>query len=103
MENLPERDPELWSIAKKRIGFKWSLMSYIVVNSMLILIWYYTTTEVGSYYYFWPIWPMLGWGVGLTFQYMHAYHGNTLFNVEKEYEKINGYIKSIKIWIMKLP
>src|SRR5215217_5729190 len=34
--------------------------SFVVVNLMLIAIW--AVTGAG---YFWPIWPLLGWGLGL--------------------------------------
>ena len=34
---------------------------YLAVNLMLIVIW--AATGAG---YFWPIWPLLGWGVGLA-------------------------------------
>jgi hypothetical protein len=34
---------------------------YVVINTMLIVIW--AITGAG---YFWPIWPILGWGAGLA-------------------------------------
>ncbi len=34
--------------------------AYIAVNLMLVAIW--ALTGAG---YFWPIWPILGWGIGL--------------------------------------
>ncbi len=37
------------------------LRAYIAVNAMLIAIW--ALTGAG---YFWPIWPILGWGIGLV-------------------------------------
>ena len=36
------------------------LVPFIAVNLMLIVIW--AATGAG---YFWPIWPLLGWGLGL--------------------------------------
>jgi class 3 adenylate cyclase len=41
-------------------GFRIHLTVYIVVNVMLIGIW---AASGGGY--FWPIWPMLGWGIGV--------------------------------------
>ena len=35
--------------------------AYLAVNLLLIVIW--AATGAG---YFWPIWPLLGWGVGLA-------------------------------------
>ena len=81
------RDAELWQIAKRRAAFKISAFSYVSVNCMLIIIWYFTS-GYGSY--FWPVWSLLGWGVGLATQYFHAYHGNNLFSVQKEYEKLKN-------------
>lgn len=80
-----KRDQLLWDMAKKRAGFKWSLFSYLIVNSFLVVLWYIST---GAGSYFWPVWPMLGWGLGLAFQYFHAYHGNAVFSAEDEYEKL---------------
>ena len=78
-----EKDKALWQIAKKRAAFKWSVICYLLVNTFLIGVWYFTDTN-----YFWPIWPMLGWGLGLFMQGMHAYTGNDIFSIEKEYEKL---------------
>ena len=85
--NIPPemKDQILWKMAKKRAGFKWSFLMYVLVNLMLIGIWYFTSGEEN---YFWPIWPMLGWGLGVAIQYFEAYHGNQFFSVQNEYEKL---------------
>jgi hypothetical protein len=31
---------------------------------------------------------MMGWGVGIAFQYFQAYHGNKFSNTREEYEKL---------------
>lgn len=85
MNSEQQKDDQLWQIAKARVGFKWSLLSYLVVNTMLILIWFLSS---GIDSYFWPVWPLLGWGVGLAFQYFNAYHGNNFINAANEYEKL---------------
>jgi hypothetical protein len=36
--------------------------SYVLVNLLLVAIW--AVTMPGGY--FWPVWPLLGWGVGLV-------------------------------------
>jgi hypothetical protein len=58
--------------AVKRIeakrAFRFHLALYLVVNLLLIVIW--ASTARG---YFWPIWPMLGWGIGI------AFHGWVVF------------------------
>lgn len=51
-------------VAIRRIRAKrafWVHLSvYIVVNAFLMVIW-----AVSSADYFWPVWPMLGWGIGV--------------------------------------
>jgi hypothetical protein len=43
-------------------GIRAHATSYLLVMVMLVAIWLLTTP--GGY--FWPIWPMLGWGIGLA-------------------------------------
>ena len=85
MQNEQMKDEELWKIAKQRVAFKWSLASYIIVNAFLIGVWFFTLGIDG---YFWPIWPILGWGLGIGFQYFNAYHGNKFISAEEEYERL---------------
>ena len=47
--------------ADMRLAFRSHLMAYVIVNAGLSAI--YVATSFG--HYFWPIWPMLGWGIGL--------------------------------------
>jgi hypothetical protein len=47
---------------KAKRDFKADLFSYIVINALLIVIW--AATGAG---YFWPIWVIIGWGIGLIF------------------------------------
>lgn len=85
--NNEQRDEQLWQIAKARAGFKWGLFSYLIINAFLTVIWFFTS-GIGSY--FWPIWAMLGWGVGLAFQYFQAYHGTKFLSAAEEYEKLKA-------------
>ncbi|TDO26743.1 2TM domain-containing protein [Sediminibacterium goheungense] len=88
--NNEQRDEQLWQIAKARASFKWGLLSYFVVNAFLVLIWFFSPSENGRHHYFWPIWPILGWGVGLAFHYFSAYHGNKFLTAADEYEKLKN-------------
>lgn len=88
MTNEQQKDDALWQVAKKRAAFKKQLVSYFLVNSLLIGIWMLSSYKTDDINYFWPIWPILGWGVGLGFSYADAYHTNNLFSTEKEYEKL---------------
>ena len=87
MEN---RDEHLWRIAKKRAGFKKHLASYLIVNGFLWAMWFFTQHlhGVGDDLVPWPIWPSLGWGIGLAFSYFGAYHGDKESDTMREYQKL---------------
>jgi len=36
----------------------------------------------------WPVWPMIGWGIGLLFHFLGAYVYPKSNAVEREYEKL---------------
>ncbi|OLT45104.1 hypothetical protein BJF86_10510 [Serinicoccus sp. CNJ-927] len=57
-----------------RKEFTLHLAVYWIVMTLLVLIWLVTS---GWGEYFWPIWPMMGWGVGV------AIHGASLA-IDKE-------------------
>jgi hypothetical protein len=78
-------DQKLWRLAQKRAAFKKSLASYFVVNSFLCAIWFVTS---GPRNYFWPVWPILGWGFGIALQYFGAYAGAS--SAEEEFKKLKG-------------
>lgn len=79
------QDEALWKVAKKRSAFKLSVIIYLVINAFLVGLWYVTT---GRTYYFWPIWPMIGWGLAIVFQFVDAYMANGLFSEDKEFERL---------------
>jgi 2TM domain len=78
-----EKDAELWQLAKARADFKTHLASYLIVNGMLWLLWLFTS---GTHSHPWPIWPTMGWGIGLLFNYLAVYKFTN--SIEKEYEKL---------------
>lgn len=89
-------DPILWKQAKARVGFKTHLRAYLIVNAGLWLIWALTTVSFkmlhqsnGGWFFPWPLFSMLGWGIGLASHYYAVYHGkNERSMIEKEYEKL---------------
>jgi len=84
-----EKDQQLWRIAKKRADFRKGVFSYLIVSGFLWCIWWFTTGRyTGLEGYPWPVWPMLGWGLGLAFQYFNAYTGTREELIQKEYEKL---------------
>ena len=43
---------------------------YLAVNALLVLIW-----AMSSATYFWPIWPILGWGIAIVVHAVRVYRG----------------------------
>jgi len=84
------RNEFLWRKAKKRAGFKRHLQTYTLVNAGLWLLYILTSMQSGKHAFFpWPIWPMLGWGIGLISHYLSAYSNQNDNKItEREYEKL---------------
>ena len=65
----PDHEEELRAQAIKRLEARsdfWSHdAAYVLVNGLLAAIWF----AVGADGVFWPIFPLLGWGIGL---FVHA-------------------------------
>jgi hypothetical protein len=65
MEVAPGNEQELREQAvarlKKKRDFRGHLFIYVTVNAMLVVIW-----AITSHGFFWPIFPILGWGVGVA-------------------------------------
>ena len=89
-DELSLKDRELWRIAKKRVGFRKHLSTYIVINAMFWFIWYFSDENDHGHDFPWPVWPMLGWGIGLVFSYLDAYVFNKHDSIEKEYQKLKN-------------
>lgn len=90
----PQRDPHLWKQAKARVGFRMHLRSYLIINAGLWLIWALTTLfstgSLTNQIFPWPLFPMLGWGIGLAMHYVSVYNwfGNERSMTEQEYQKL---------------
>lgn len=65
-------DDDLRTQARKRLekrrDFAAHVAAYVVVNAMLVGIW--AVTGAG---YFWPIWVILGWGIGVVLNAWDVY------------------------------
>jgi len=53
---------------KAKRDFKNHLAIYLIVNGLLVIIW-----AVGGGGYFWPAWPIAGWGIGVAFNAWNVY------------------------------
>jgi hypothetical protein len=54
------RDQAIERLKKKR-DFKTHVLMYVTVNAFLVVIW-----AVSDSGFFWPIFPILGWGIGVV-------------------------------------
>jgi hypothetical protein len=81
---MEPRNERLWKLAKQRAQFKKGLITYLIVNTGLIGIWYFTPSNRN---FFWPIFPLFFWGIGLGINYYQAYISNG-DAVEDEYQKL---------------
>jgi hypothetical protein len=84
-------EEELRSVAVKSIkrkrSFKQSLFVYVVVNLLLIGIWALGGTDN----FFWPVFVIGGWGIGIAFQAYDAYgrrHGVTEDEIASEMQRM---------------
>lgn len=62
-----KREAAIERLDAKR-DFRVHLLAYVLVNAMLVVIWAMTGAD-----FFWPVFPILGWGIGL------ALHGYTVY------------------------
>jgi hypothetical protein len=83
-----ERDEKLWRLAKRRASFKRHFATYLIMNAFFWAVWFFSTRGRSHYGLPWPVWPMLGWGIGLAFHYIGAYVSPETNSVEREYEKL---------------
>lgn len=67
VERISRQDPARHAARQTaaRRGVRIHLSAYLAVSVLMIGIWLVTALSVGQWY-FWPVWPMLGWGVGIV-------------------------------------
>ena len=53
---------------KKKSDFKGHVMVYVAVNVFLVVIWVVTGSG-----FFWPVFPIVGWGIGVFFNWWDVY------------------------------
>ena len=83
-------DPQLWQLAQRRASFKSHLTIYAVMSVFFWLIWYFTGGRTYNNGAPWPIWPMLGWGIGVVFHYIGAYVAPKSNATQREYDKLKA-------------
>jgi hypothetical protein len=91
----PRTPEERRELAIKRVkdkhDFKIHLTIYIIVNTMLVLIWAFAHGS-GQRTFFWPVFPMAGWGIGVAINAYVAYHGDVITEreIEREMRNLGG-------------
>jgi len=53
---------------RKKSDFKIHLLIYLTVNALLVIVWAMTGSP-----FFWPIFPIAGWGIGVMANAWDAY------------------------------
>lgn len=67
-----------------RRGLQAHVLAYILVNGFLVLVW--AVTGAG---FFWPVFPLFGWGIGLAFNAWDVLSpGPSTARVEAEMERL---------------
>lgn len=83
MTNIPE---ESRAAARKRLeerrGFVPHLIVYLVVNAGLVLLW----VMMGADGLFWPIFPLMFWGVGLVMHGWNAFVSRPITDADVDRE-----------------
>ena len=82
-------DEDITKMAKERVAFKQHAAAYVLVNLLLIGIWSVANAGAGERGWsgFWPVWSLLGWGIGLAFHGFNAY-GPERGMLAKEEERV---------------
>lgn len=84
---MPKTEEERRAYAIRRIkeknDFRSHLIVYLAINTMLVVIWFMVT---GASAFFWPIVPILGWGVGLVLHGYTVYRGSVVSETQIEHE-----------------
>jgi len=94
--DLTAKDPTeraLWDLAVRRLKakqeFRNHLVTYVLVNTFLVVLW--AVTDAG---FFWPIFPILGWGLGLGLHAWTTYGPSvaTQDQIEREMDRLRPHL-----------
>jgi hypothetical protein len=90
MFTIPEGAPDdlrglaIAQLRKKR-DLQSHLIAFVTINLVLVAIWYVTNPDA----LFWPIFPILGWGIGVVLHIWDVYApGPTEARVEREMRRL---------------
>jgi hypothetical protein len=70
-------DLELLKLARQRVRFFPQVVTYVLVNSLLVFIWAFThwhrPSDILQFRHFWPIWSIVFWGIGLAARFVSLF------------------------------
>jgi hypothetical protein len=74
---------------KKKRDFRTHVLIYVLVNAFLVVIWAVTS---GGDALFWPIFPILGWGIGLAANAWDVYGRKPITEdeIRREQDRLRG-------------
>ena len=80
------REQAVASLKKKR-DFGMHVIVYVMVNALLVAIWALTSGD-----FFWPIFPILGWGIGLAANAYDVYGRKPISEseIQQEMSRLRG-------------
>lgn len=86
----PPEETALRDAAVKRLKARRDLqahvLAYVLVNAFLIMLWW-AVTGAG---FFWPIFPLFGWGIGL------AFNAWDVFSPEPSHRRIEAEMERLR-------
>ena len=91
MDVAPRTEDELREQAiaqlKKKRDFRTHIFIYLLVNTMLVVIWAVTGAD-----FFWPIFPIVGWGIGVAANAWDVYGRKPISEdeIRRETERLQG-------------
>jgi hypothetical protein len=73
---------------RKKRGLQAHVIAYLSVNLLLVAIWYFSGRG-----YFWPVFPILGWGIGVVFNIWDVYVPDrvTEERIQQEIRRLKGH------------
>ena len=92
MENEEDLRQQAIRRLRAKQSFRTHLSIYAVINLMFVAIWFFGSRGPYGHGYFWPIWPMLGWGIGLFFHWFGVYRqmGLSEAKIQAEIDRLRG-------------
>lgn len=83
MNDEERREAAVKRLKDKR-DFRNHVAAYVLVNALLVAIWAFSGGG-----YFWPIWVIIGWGIGLAFNAWAVYFERPITedDIRKEMER----------------